>query len=225
MNVDQDLYGTGDAKAFVTETASLETAIGTHIVNTAQYNDVYPIGPPDVPFQLLDRIASASKQGQDTIRFFNDDIYMLALSSGTTFQRMAQPVSYEFNLRPSARAYLALQGNWTPGSGNGFDLTNASVITGLGHSGQLEFTTDINWKIKGRLENKNIYYRITIDDCYQIQTGFNESSKAFNIGFNLLAFPSREASFGIGGTSPTNNGGLFGLGSSVLNGGGFTGGY
>ncbi|HTV74290.1 MAG TPA: hypothetical protein VME66_11355 [Candidatus Acidoferrales bacterium] len=207
-NIDQDLYGTGDAKAAVNETASLETAVGTHIVNTMQYNDAYPIGPADVPFETQDRLAGAYKEGQDTIRFFNDDTYMLTLSDGTTFDRMAQPVQYELDLRPSHRAYLVFTGSWIPGSGNGFDLTNAQVMTGLGHSGELQFTTNLDWKNKGRLEDKNIYYRITVDDCYQIVTSYTQLTGAFNLGFNLLAFPSHGASFGLGGinTSGTNNG-------------------
>ncbi|HEY0798278.1 MAG TPA: hypothetical protein VGD50_03955 [Candidatus Baltobacteraceae bacterium] len=203
VNVHQDLYGTGDAKATVTQTASLDTPIGTHIVNSMQYNDAYPIGPSDVPFQLLDRIPSAYKQGQDTVSIFNSDIYILRVSGTTGFDRQAQPLSYQFNARPSLRSYIQLAGEWVPGSGNGFPTTNAQIMTPLGKSGDLQFVTDIDWKNKGRLENKSIYYRITIADCYQILTSYNDTAKAFNLGFNLLAFPDRGATIGVGGQAQT----------------------
>jgi hypothetical protein len=199
INVHQDLYGTGDAKAVVQENTALTTPIGNHIVNAITYNDSYPMGPANQPFQLLDNLPGAYKQAQDTLRFFNRDIYALSLASSTGFNRQAQPISYQLNVHPSRRAFLMFGGSWVPGSGNGFNTTNVQASTGLGRNADLQFTTNVDWKNKMRLENKNLYYRITIGDCYQVTASYNQDAKQVNLAFNLLAFPSSAAGFGIGG--------------------------
>ncbi len=56
FGVDQDIYGTGDLKANVTQDLALTTPIGKHFINAITYDEQNPIGPPDVPFELLDRL-------------------------------------------------------------------------------------------------------------------------------------------------------------------------
>ncbi len=202
-HITQDYYATGDAKAFDQQNASLSTPIGQHIVNSVTYNEQHPIGPSDVPFQLFDRLSPGSHGAQDVLRIFNRDIYSLSLSTGTNFDEQAQPVSYQLTLKPSLRSYLVLGGFWSPGPGNGFGTTNVQVITPFGRDTSLQFTTNVDWKNKGRLEDKNIYLSKVIGNCYDLQFTYNEDLKQFNFNVVILAFPGQGAGFGFGGqTSP-----------------------
>jgi hypothetical protein len=202
-HITQDYYATGDAKAFDQQNASLSTPIGQHIVNSITYNEQHPIGPPDVPFQLFDRLSPGSHGAQDVLRLFNRDVYSLSLSTGTNFNMQAQPVSYQLTLKPSLRSYLVLGGFWTPGPGNGFGTTNVQLITPFGRDTSLQFTTNVDWKNKGRLEDKNIYLSKVIGNCYDLQFTYNEDLKQFNFNVVILAFPNQGAGFGFGGqTSP-----------------------
>jgi hypothetical protein len=195
----QDYYATGDAKAFDQQNASLSTPIGQHIVNSITYNEQHPIGPSDVPFQLFDRLSPGSHGAQDVLRFFNRDIYSLSLATGTNFDRSAQPVSYQLTMKPSPRSYLVVGGFWSPGAGNGFGTTNVQVITPFGRDTSLQFTTNVDWKNKGRLEDKNIYLSKVIGNCYDLQFAYNQDLKQFNFNVVILAFPGQAAGFGFGG--------------------------
>jgi len=198
-NLIQDYYGTGDAKAFDQQNASLNTPIGNHIVNSLSYNEQHPIGPANVPFQLFDRLSSGSHNAQDTLRIFNRDIYSLQLATGTSFNRQAQALNYQFNVKPSQRSYLVLAGYYQPGPGLGFNQTNVQAITPFGRDTTLEFTTNIDWKNHNRLANKNIYISRTIADCYNLQGSYNQDLKQFSFNIVILAFPGQSAGFGIGG--------------------------
>ena len=61
---------------------------------------------------------------------------------------------------------------------------------------------DIDWKNKGRFENKNIYFSHIVGDCYQIALQYNEQLKALNVSINILAFPSRAINLNLGGQGP-----------------------
>jgi hypothetical protein len=195
----QDYYATGDAKALEQQNASISTPLGQHIVNSVTYNEQHPIGPADVPFQLLDNLPPGSHGAQDVLRFFNRNVYALSLSTGTNFDREAQPVSYQLTVKPSVRSYLVLGGFWTPGPGNGFGTTNVQVITPFGRDTSLQFTTNVDWKNKGRLEDKNIYLSKIIGNCYDLQFTYNQDLKQFNFNVVILAFPNQAAGFGFGG--------------------------
>ncbi len=203
-NVRQDYYLTGDEKAYVQQDAAFSTPIGDHIVNSITYNESHPIGPLDVPFQLLDQLSGGSKGAQDVIRIFNRDIYSLSLSTGTSFDRQAQPIEYQLNYRPSPRSWLVLGGFWTPGPGNGFGTTNVQAITPFGRDTTLQFSTNINWKSKGQLADKNVLLSKIIGDCYRIDASYNQDFRSFNLNFVILAFPGQGGGFGLGGggTSP-----------------------
>jgi len=196
----QDYYGTGDLKGFESQNATLTTPIGNHVVNALTYNEQHPFGPSDVPFQLLDRLSSGQHSAQEVIRVFNRDIYSFSLSDGTNFARQAQPVSYQFGIRPSLRSYVVLGGFYTPGPGQGFGLTNIQAITPFGLATTLELTTNVDWHNHGRLENKNIYLTRTIADCYNVQFAYNQDLKSFTFNVSILAFPGQSAGFGFGGT-------------------------
>jgi len=203
-NITQDYYSTGDEKAFDIQNASLSTPLGTHFVNSVTYNEQHPIGPADVPFQLLDNLQSGSHGLQDVIRFYNKDVYSLSLSSGTDFNEQAQPINYQLNLQPSLKSYVVIGGYWTPGPGNGFGLTNVQAITPFGRDTSLELATNVNWKDKGQLEDKSIFLVRTIDDCYNLQLAYNEDLKQFTFNVVILAFPGQGAGFGIGGGQPSS---------------------
>ena len=166
----QDYYGTGDEKAFETKYAALSTPFGNHFVNSVTYNEQHPIGPSDVPFEFLDQLSSGSKSLQDVLRIYNRDIYTLSLSTGTNFDEMAQPITYQLNTRLSPRSLLVIGGFWGPGPGNGFGITNVQAITPFGRDTSLQISTNVDWKNKGRLENKTAYLTKVVGDCYRLDS-------------------------------------------------------
>ncbi len=203
-NLTQDYYGTGDEKAFDQQNAALSTPIGNHLINAITYNEQHPIGPPNVPFQLLDNLSSGAHSAQDVLRFYNKDVYSLSLSDGTDFDRRGQPITYQLNYKPSSRAYIVVGGYFSPGPGNGFNTTNVQAITPLGKDSILELTTNVDWKNHMRLEDKNVYLSQIVDNCYQLQLTFNQDLKQFSFQVVILAFPSQGAGFGFGGASTTS---------------------
>jgi len=201
--INQFVYGTGDLKASIQQSMTLMTPIGRHILNTINYSAQQYNGPAAVPFYTLDIQGSQNfKTAQDTLRIFNNDVYNLALGFATNFNGQAQPVTYQLMSRPSPRSYLQLGGYFNPGPGNGFGPTNVQVITPLGIGGQLQFIADIDWKNKGRIENKTIFYSRIIGDCYEVFVTYNQALRQINMTLNILAFPSHSASFGIGRNGP-----------------------
>ena len=196
--VHQFYYGTGDMKASIQQQMSLNTPIGTHISNNISYTETNYNGPGSVPFSTIDLQNSPNtKYAADILRFFNGDIYNLTLDFTTSFNGKAQPVGYQLATRPSYRSYIAMQGSFVPGSGQGFSPTNLQFTTPFGRGAWLQFAGDLDWKNKGRIENKSIYYSRIIGDCYQIQLQYNQNSRTVNLTLDLLAFPSHAAGFGI----------------------------
>jgi len=213
VNVHQFAYGTGDMKASIQQYATLSTAVGRHVVNAITYNETNYNGPPFVPFNTLDQQPAFNyKSGADVLRFFNSDFYNLSLSFNTSFNRSAQPVQYQLAVRPSRRSYVALGGAFVPGPGNGFFSTNLQFSTPFGNGSTLQFIGDIDWKNKGRIINKSIYWSRIIGDCYQLQLQYNQAARQLNLTLNLLAFPSHGATFGLnssGSIIPTSFNGSF----------------
>ncbi|MFN2448567.1 MAG: hypothetical protein ABR508_02070 [Candidatus Baltobacteraceae bacterium] len=198
LNVHQYAYGTGDLKASVLQTMSLTSQLGQHVNNIISYNESNYNGPGTVPFSTLDlQNGQNTKNATDTVRFFNGDIYNFSLGFSTAFNRMALPVNYTLTLRPTPAIYANLQGTYNPGPSNGFYQTNAQLAFPLGVGGYVQFQGNVDWKQKGRIENKTIYYSRIIGDCYEIQLTYNQDSKQVNAVLNLLAFPSRSVSFGL----------------------------
>jgi hypothetical protein len=214
-NIIQDFYGTGDAKAYETQNAQLTTPLGDHIVNSLTYNEQHPIGPTDVPFQLLDRLSGGSHNAQDTVRIFNSDVYTFSLSGSTNFDEQAQSLGYQLSVRPSQRSYLIFGGSFIPGPGQGFYLTNVQGITPFGKDTTLQFSTNVDWKNKGRLENKTAYLSRIIDQCYRVDLSYNEDLKQVNFAIVILAFPGQAIGGSIGGA------GLSSLLPTSFTGGGF----
>lgn len=192
----QYYYSTGDLKAQTRQTVNLTTPFGTHISNVVQYQEQNLAGPQSLPFQYLDVLGSVTHNAQETLSFSNGGIYTLTLTTGTSFDHTSQPISYQLISRPSSRSYLSVGGSYIPGMGNGFETTNLQVATPFGRDQQLEFTTNIDWKNKGRLEDKNIYFRKIVGNCYDIRLSYNQDLKAVNVSLDLLAFPSHGANFG-----------------------------
>jgi hypothetical protein len=200
-NLTQDYYGTGDEKAFDQQNAALSTPIGNHIINSITYNEQHPIGPADVPFQLLDNLSGGSHSLQDVIRFYNKNVYSFSLSDGTSFNRQAQSLTYQLNYQPSPKSYLIIGGFFQPGSGNGFETTNVQAITPFGRDTSLEVTTNVDWHNHNRLEDKTILLSKTVDNCYNMQFTYNQDLKQFAFNIVILAFPGQGAGFGLGGTT------------------------
>lgn len=204
VTIDQYAYGTGDLKAAVEQDLSLTTPINQHIVNSLTYNEANYNGPALVPFQYLDQQPTQNtKNAQDLIRLFNDDVYAVSLGWSTNFDGVAQPLSYQITARPSSRSVLLLSGSFIPGPGMGFETTNLQLSTPFGRDASLQFVTNINWKGPGEMiADKIIYYTRTIGNCYQLMVLYNESQQAINVGLNLLAFPTQTAVFQIGSPQP-----------------------
>jgi hypothetical protein len=106
-------------------------------------------------------------------------------------------------MRPSTRSVLVIGGFWSPGPGNGFGITNVQAYTPFGRDTTLEFTTNVDWKNKGRLEDKNIDLIKTIGNCYSLNLSYNQDLKEFTFNINLLAFPNQGIGTGFGG--PTSS--------------------
>jgi hypothetical protein len=207
VTIDQYAYGTGDLKAAVEQDLSLTTPISQHIVNTLTYSEANYNGPALVPFQYLDQQPTMNtKNAQDMIRLFNDDVYAFSLGWTTNFNGMAQPLSYQLTARPSPRSVVILAGSFIPGAGMGFETTNLQLSTPFGRDASLQFVTNINWRpsVTGGefFADKIIYYTRTIGNCYQLLVLYNESQEAINVGLNLLAFPTQTAVFNIGQPQP-----------------------
>ncbi|MHB8146681.1 MAG: LPS-assembly protein LptD [Vulcanimicrobiaceae bacterium] len=202
-NIRQDAYGTGDLKAQIQQNMSLTTPLGKHFVNSITYNEANYNGPAFEPFQYLDQQPTTNqKNAQDLLRVFNGDTYNLSLGFSTNFNAIAQAVSYQFAARPSMRSILLLGGSFNPGPGQGFYTTNVQLAMPFGHDASLQLITDVDWKNKGRLENKVIYYTKTIGNCYQLQALYNQSQKLVTVSINILAFPNKGATFAVGQTGP-----------------------
>jgi len=207
VTVDQYAYGTGDLKAAVEQDLSLTTPVSSHIVNTLTYNEANYNGPALVPFQYLDQQPTQNtKNAQDMLRLFNDDIYAFSLGWTTNFDGFAQPLSYQLTAKPSPRSVVMLAGSFIPGPGQGFETTNLQLSTPFGRDASLQFVTNINWRPSLGLgeffSDKVIYYTRTIGNCYQLMVLYNESQQAINVGLNLLAFPTQTAVFQIGSPQP-----------------------
>ena len=198
VNVSQFLYGTGDEKASIQQTMSLTTPIGRHIVNNISYNEQNFNGPGTVPFSTIDlQNTPNTKTANDIVRIFNNEVYDLSLSFSTLFMAQAQPVSYVLTTRPSRRSYASISGTFNPGPGNGFFTTNFQTTTPFGRDSWLQFVGDFNWKEKGRIENKSIFYSHIIGNCYEFQVQYNQSASTVNVVLFILAFPSHAANFGL----------------------------
>lgn len=207
VTVDQYAYGTGDLKAAVQQDLSLTTPITQHIVNTLTYDEANYNGPALVPFQYLDQQPTTNtKNAQDMLRLFNDDVYAFALGWTTNFDGVAEPLSYQLTARPSPRSVVLLSGSFIPGPGQGFETSNLQISTPFGRDASLQFVTNINWRPSLGLgeffSDKIIYYTRTIGNCYQLLVLYNESQQAINVGLNLLAFPTQTAVFNIGQPQP-----------------------
>jgi hypothetical protein len=201
VTVQQDAYGTGDLKAQIGQQATFTTPLFGHVINVISYNESQVNGPLAEPFKSIDVLGEGSKQANDVLTVFNRDIYSLALTATTFFNREAQAVGYQLTSRPSPRSTVTVGGSFTPGPGNGFDQTNVQFSTPFGYESDLQFATFINWKAKGRLVSKNIYYRHVVGECYEIRLAYNEDLKQFTGTVDILAFPSHALNFGLGQTS------------------------
>ncbi len=197
VNVRQDVYGTGDAKAQIEQQATLTTPIGDHFQNILSYTNQHVNGLGNEPF-TFDTIGGAYKNLQEVFKVYNGDTYALTLQTGTAFNMAAQPIQYQLLSRPSPLSTLVIGGAWTPGPGNGFDRTNVQIISPFGRGSDIQFSTFVDWKNKGRLESKTIYYRRIIGDCYEVRVSYNQDLKAVALTLDILAFPSQALNFGLG---------------------------
>jgi hypothetical protein len=200
VNVRQDYYGTGDLHAQVEQQFTLTTPLGEHFANILSYSNQHVNGLGNEPF-TFDTIGGAYKNLQEVLKVYNGDTYALTLQTGTAFNMSAQPVQYQLLTRPSPLSSLVIGGAWTPGAGNGFDRTNVQVISPFGRGSDIQFSTFVDWKNKGRLESKTIYYRRIIGDCYEIRVSYNEDLKSVALTLDILAFPSQALNFGLGQTT------------------------
>jgi len=198
LNIRQDMYGTGDAKAQVEQQDTLTTPVGNHFDNILSYTNQHVNGLGNEPF-TFDTIGGAYKSLQEVFKMYNGSVYAFSLQTGTAFNMMAQPVAYQLLVRPSPLSSLSLTGNFTPGSGNGFDRTNLQIITPIGRNSDVQFATYVDWKNHMRLESKNIYIRRVIGDCYEVRISYNQDLKTVAVTLDILAFPSQGLNFGVGG--------------------------
>ncbi len=197
INIRQDIYGTGDAHADIEQQFNLTTPIGNHFANILSYFNQHVNGLGNEPF-TFDTIGGAYKNLQEVFKVFNGDTYALTLQTGTAFNMSAQPIQYQLLTRPSPLSALVIGGAWTPGAGYGFDRTNVQIISPIGRTSDIQVATFVDWKNKGRLESKTIYYRRIIGDCYEVHVSYNQDLKSVALTLDILAFPSQAINFGLG---------------------------
>ena len=197
VTVRQDDYGTGDEKAQVEQQFNITTPFSNHFQNILSYSNQHVNGLGNEPF-TFDTIGGAYKNLQEVLKVYNGDTYALSLQTGTAFNMQAQPISYQLLVRPTQFTSMIIGGNWSPGAGRGFDRTNVQLDTPIGRGSDIQFSTFVDWKTKGRLESKQIYYRRIIGDCYEMRVSYNEDLKTVNLTFDILAFPSQALNFGLG---------------------------
>jgi hypothetical protein len=200
VNVRQDDYGTGDEHAQIEQQFTLTTPLGPHFDNILSYSNQHVNGLGDEPF-TFDTIGGAYKNLQEVFKVFNGDTYALTLQTGTAFNMAAQPIQYQLLTRPSPLSTVVIGGAWTPGPGNGFNTTNVQIISPFGRGSDIQFSTFVDWKNKGRLESKTVYYRRIIGDCYEVRVSYNEDLKSVAVTLDILAFPSQALNFGLGQTT------------------------
>jgi hypothetical protein len=193
----QDAYATGDLKAEIQQNASFTTPLGDHVINAITYSEQNVNGPEAEPFQSFDILSGNSSQASDLIRIFNGSAYNLTLSSDTIFKREAQPVSYQLAFMPTIKTAVMIGGSWVPGPGNGFSTTNVQISTPVGYESDIQFATNVDWKSRGRLESKNIYYRKVIGECYEVDVAYNQDLRQVTLAVQLLAFPTQRLNFGL----------------------------
>ena len=155
MNVRQNFYGTGDAKAQITEQATLNTPISDHFYNTVSFSAQHINGLGNEPF-TLDTIGGSYQNAQDVFKVYNKRRLRADPADGDRLQyAWRSRCTYQLLTRPSPRSSIVIGGNWTPGAGNGFDRTDVQVSTPVGKYSDIQFSTFVDWKNKGRLESKN----------------------------------------------------------------------
>ncbi|MDE2572745.1 MAG: hypothetical protein KGM44_09525 [bacterium] len=204
VNVRQEIYGTGDEKAQITQNMSLSSTLGNHVTNSLSYNEINTNGNRFGPFRTLDVLGGNSSGAQDVLRIFNQSYYNLTLSSGTSFNHVAQPISYQLTLRPFKVAYVQLGGAYDP-SFTKFGPTNVQIATPFGHDSEIQFSANIfygGFFGQRGIFNKAIYYRHIVGNCYEVQVAYREDLHEIDATINLLAFPSRTANFGINQNGP-----------------------
>jgi hypothetical protein len=198
VTVEQDLYATGDEKADISQQFSMTTPLWGHIVNEIQYTESHVNGPLSEPFQELDVYAQGLKQASDVLRIFNNGVYTASLTDSTYFNRQAQDLGYQITMQPSPHSVLLLGGDFQPGPGQGFDRTNVQLATPFGRDSDLQISTFVDWRNHARFEDKDIYYRHIVGNCYELQIDYNQDLKQISLSVSLLAFPSTPLNFGVG---------------------------
>jgi len=194
----QNAYATGDLKAQIQQNASFTTPLGDHVINAITYTEQNTNGPSAEPFQTFDVLSGNSNQASDLIRIFNGSAYNLTLSSDTLFKREAQPVTYQFAFMPTIKTAVMIGGSYNPGPGNGFESSTIQISTPVGYESDIQFSTNADWKAKGRLNDKNVYFRKVIGECYELDLAYNQDLKQISLAVQLLAFPTQRLNFGLG---------------------------
>jgi hypothetical protein len=194
----QDAYATGDLKAEIQQNASFTTPLGDHVINAITYTEQNTNGPSAEPFQTFDVLSGNSNQASDLVRIFNGSAYNLTLSSDTLFKRDAQPITYQLAFMPTIKTAVMVGGSYNPGPGNGFESTTVQISTPVGYESDIQFSTNADWKNKGRLNDKNVYFRKVIGECYEVDVAYNQDLRQVTLAVQLLAFPTQRLNFGLG---------------------------
>jgi len=132
------------------------------------------------------------------LRIFNNGVYTASLTDSTYFNRQAQDLGYQITMQPSPHSVLLLGGDFQPGPGQGFDRTNVQLATPFGRDSDLQISTFVDWRNHARFEDKDIYYRHIVGNCYELQIDYNQDLKQISLSVSLLAFPSTPLNFGVG---------------------------
>ena len=110
---------------------------------------------------------------------------------------MAQPIAYQLLMRPTPLTSLILTGNFTPGSGNGFDRTNVQIVAPIGRGSDIQFATTSTGRTNAAGEQEHLLPpddRRLLRSPDRVQPGSQDGHRHLDI----LAFPSQAVNFGVG---------------------------
>jgi len=194
----EDAYGTGDLQGALIQQYNLQEFFGRHFDNTLSYSSQSVRG--FTPLVSFDRLTS-SEGVSDIFDVYNGSIYRLTASANYDFQhRFLSPINYQLNILPNPYASVSLGESYDP-HGTGYSPLAVSLATPLGRNDYFEFAGFYDFKQHG-VQGGTYFLQHTVGDCYQVRIAYRQPLREVDISFNLLAFPSETAGFGINAQGP-----------------------
>jgi len=194
----EDAYGTGDLQGALVEQYSLQEFIGRHFDDTLAYSAQSARGY--TPLQSFDRLTSYENVS-DIFDVYNGGVYRFTASTNYDFQRrFLSSINYQLNVLPNPYASVSLGDSYDP-HGTGYSPLSISLATPLSRNDYFQFAGFYDFKQHG-IQGGTYFIQHTVGDCYQVRLAYRQPLHEVDLSFNLLAFPSETAGFGINPQGP-----------------------